>query len=134
MIPSVNTEKFWKSLQTLCGKAFAGMVAADTANSPDFAGKALVMHVRSCGKDRIRIPFFVGDDWIAAGDLHEGDLLTLADGTTAPLEKIRIETLDAPVTVYNFEVADVDILAGEPGVTVGGRVPRGAGGHDHFAG
>ena len=32
------------------------------------------------------------------------------------------------------EVADVDILAGEPGVTVGGRVPRGAGGHDHFAG
>ena len=51
-------------------------------------------------------PFRVGDDWIASGDLREGDLLTLADGTTAPLEKIRIETLDAPVTVYNFEVAD----------------------------
>lgn len=30
-------------------------------------------------------------------------------------------------------VDDVEVLDG-PGVTVGGRVPRGAGGHDHFAG
>lgn len=30
-------------------------------------------------------------------------------------------------------VADVDVLDG-PGVTVGGRVPRAGGGHDHFAG
>jgi len=56
------SETFWKNLQQLCGKAFAGTVAADTSNSPDFAGKPLVMHVRSCEKDRIRIPFFVGDD------------------------------------------------------------------------
>lgn len=57
-----NADKFWKNLQSLCGKAFAGTIAADTSNSPDFAGKPLVMHVRSCEKDRIRIPFFVGDD------------------------------------------------------------------------
>jgi thiamine-monophosphate kinase len=31
------------------------------------------------------------------------------------------------------EVADVELLEA-PGVTVGGRVPRGGGGHDHFAG
>lgn len=55
-------DKFWADLQKLCGKAFAGTIAEDTANSPDFAGKALVMHVRSCEKNRIRIPFFVGDD------------------------------------------------------------------------
>jgi hypothetical protein len=53
---------FWSELQKLCGKAFAGKVAADTSNSPDFAGKPLVMHVRSCEKDAIRIPFFVGED------------------------------------------------------------------------
>ncbi|MBC7899517.1 MAG: hypothetical protein H7070_05635 [Saprospiraceae bacterium] len=53
---------FWKQLESLCGKAFAGRIDADTSNSPDFANKALVMHVRSCEKDRIRIPFFVGDD------------------------------------------------------------------------
>jgi hypothetical protein len=58
---SANTV-FWNELRKLCGKAFSGAVAADTANSPDFAGKPLVMHVRSCEKSRIRIPFFVGDD------------------------------------------------------------------------
>ncbi len=55
-------DAFWSQLEKLCGKAFAGTVAADTSNSPDFAGKPLVMHVRSCEKGRIRIPFFVGDD------------------------------------------------------------------------
>ena len=55
-------EIFWSELQKLCGRAFAGRVAADTSNSPDFAGKPLVMHVRSCEKDVIRIPFFVGEN------------------------------------------------------------------------
>ncbi len=55
-------DTFWTELGKLCGKAFAGTIAADTSNSPDFAGKPLVMHVRSCERDRIRIPFFVGDD------------------------------------------------------------------------
>lgn len=53
---------FWNQLKKLCGKAFEGKIAADTSNSPDFAGKTLIMHVRSCEKDRIRIPFFVGED------------------------------------------------------------------------
>lgn len=53
---------FWNSLQTLCGKAFEGTVAAVPADDTTFAGKKLVMHVRSCEKNRIRIPFFVGDD------------------------------------------------------------------------
>ena len=53
---------FWNELQTLCGKAFAGAIVADTSPSPDFTGKSMVMHVRSCEKNRIRIPFFVGED------------------------------------------------------------------------
>lgn len=56
------TDQFWAELKKLCGKAFEGVIAEDTANNPDFAGKRLVMHVRSCEKNRIRIPFFVGDD------------------------------------------------------------------------
>jgi hypothetical protein len=69
---------FWQELSKLCGKAYAGMIAVDTSNSADFAGKALVMHVRSCEKNRIRIPFFVGDDrsrtWVLT---RKGDRLEL---------------------------------------------------------
>jgi hypothetical protein len=53
---------FWGELQKLCGKAYAGTVAAAPADDTTFKGKALVMHVRSCEKNRIRIPFVVGDD------------------------------------------------------------------------
>ena len=53
---------FWKELQKLCGKAFVGAVAAAPADDTTFKDKTLVMHVRSCEKDRIRIPFVVGED------------------------------------------------------------------------
>ena len=53
---------FWKELQKLCGKAFAGAVAMAPADDTTFKDKTLVMHVRSCEKDRIRIPFVVGED------------------------------------------------------------------------
>lgn len=53
---------FWNNLQKLCGQAFSGAIVADTSPSPDFTGKSMIMHVRSCEKNRIRIPFFVGED------------------------------------------------------------------------
>lgn len=56
------TDLFWAELQKLCGKAFEGSIVEDTTPSPDFTDKRLVMHVRSCQANRIRIPFFVGDD------------------------------------------------------------------------
>lgn len=56
-----NSVHFWKQLQSLCGKAFAGEVS-DTAGNGAFVNKLLVMHVHSCNDSTIRIPFFVGDD------------------------------------------------------------------------
>ena len=53
---------FWKELEKLCGKAFAGTVVAAPADDTTFKGKTLVMHVRSCEKDRLRIPFVVGEN------------------------------------------------------------------------
>ncbi len=71
-------DSFWSELQKLCGKAFSGTISADTSNSPDFAGRTLVMHVRSCEPDRIRIPFVVGDDrsrtWVL---IRKGDRIQL---------------------------------------------------------
>ena len=53
---------FWRELEKLCGKAFAGTVVAAPADDTTFKGQTLVMHVRSCEKDRIRIPFVVGEN------------------------------------------------------------------------
>lgn len=54
-------EAFWKELQALCGRAFSGKVVESTsATDAQFADQTLVMHVRACGPDEIRIPFHVG--------------------------------------------------------------------------
>jgi hypothetical protein len=54
---------FFARLSALCGRAFEGRIAsppvpADAA----FAGQRMVMHVRECSADEIRIPFHVGED------------------------------------------------------------------------
>jgi len=65
------SDRFYASLQAMCGKAFAGRVVIDTPAAPDdptwqgaraFVDKPLLMHVRGCGKDQLRIPFHVGED------------------------------------------------------------------------
>ena len=56
---------FHAELEKLCGKAFAGRVLVDTpapTGADPFADKPLVMHVRECRAEEIRIPFHVGDD------------------------------------------------------------------------
>ena len=58
-------DAFMANLEALCGQAFAGKVIADTpapTGADPFAGKPLVMHVRECSDDEVRIPFHVGDD------------------------------------------------------------------------
>jgi hypothetical protein len=94
---------FFDRLTALCGQAYAGRVVADTpapTGSDPFAGKPLVMHVRDCSRDEIRIPFHVGDDrsrtWVVtrtAGGLrlkhdhrHQDgspDAVTMYGGNTA---------------------------------------------------
>lgn len=51
---------FWNRLTALCGKAFVGRVVEAPAGDTSFANRTLVMHVRECGADSIRIPFHVG--------------------------------------------------------------------------
>jgi hypothetical protein len=54
---------FWEALTKYKGLAFEGEVVTAPANDTTFAGKKLVMHVRSCEEGRIRIPFHVGDNY-----------------------------------------------------------------------
>lgn len=100
--PTAPTEQdaFFESLGALCGKAFEGRLVSSDAADADMAGERLVMHVRECAPDEVRIPFHVGSDrsrtWVvtrtAAGlrlkhdHRHEDgseDFLTQYGGDTA---------------------------------------------------
>ena len=61
--PADPQDLFFQRLSALCGKAFEGrVVSPPTEADASFAGKELVMHVRDCSSDTIRIPFHVGED------------------------------------------------------------------------
>jgi hypothetical protein len=94
-------DAFFAKIGALCGKAFEGrIVSPPVAADASFAGKRLVMHVRDCSADTIRIPFHIGEDrsrtWVlsrtAAGGItlkhdhrHEDgspDTQTMYGGTT----------------------------------------------------
>src|SRR5690606_508499 len=58
-------DAFVANLRALCGQAFAGTVETDVPATPGndaFAGQPLVMHMRECTDDELRIPFHVGED------------------------------------------------------------------------
>jgi len=93
---------FWAGLAGLCGRAYAGTMVESSPPDTSFAGKALVMHVRQCDGDTIKVPFHVGPNrsrtWVftrtAAGlrlkhdHRHEDgteDRLTQYGGDTAGL-------------------------------------------------
>jgi hypothetical protein len=60
--PAHPADAFMARIQQLCGKAFEGRVVTNDPADTAFAGKRLVMHVRECRPDEVRIPFHVGDD------------------------------------------------------------------------
>lgn len=56
-------DAWWDRVQALCGQAFAGeLVRYDEQQDADWVGAEMVMHVRECAEDEIRIPLHVGDD------------------------------------------------------------------------
>jgi hypothetical protein len=55
-------DTFLGNLRALCGKAFEGkMVSTDKADAA-MAKERLVMHVRDCTNDSVRVPFNVGEN------------------------------------------------------------------------
>src|SRR5690554_1930385 len=73
-----GSEQFWEKLKSYCGQSFEGEITAGGSADDSFTGKKLVMHLRSCEENRIRIPFFVGDDKSRTWVLTSNDnILTL---------------------------------------------------------
>lgn len=62
--PPAAPDAFLDALRQHCGQAFAGRIVANVPAEPNdpFEGKALVMHVRECADDAVKVPFHVGDD------------------------------------------------------------------------
>lgn len=61
--PAPRTDDFLIGLASLCGQAFEGkIVSPPVAADASFADKKLVMHLRECSSDVVRIPFHVGSD------------------------------------------------------------------------
>ena len=63
---SVSAQKsaqdiFWDTLSSHCGKSYEGKITSEGKND-GFDGKQLVMHVKTCSENELKIPFFVGDD------------------------------------------------------------------------
>ena len=56
-----GSKQFWENLKKHCGKSYEGVVT-EGADNDAFRNKKLVMHVRNCDENIIRIPFFVGED------------------------------------------------------------------------
>lgn len=100
--PREPADAFFAQVAGHCGRAYAGRVVVDEPppeNDP-FSDRVLVMHVRECGDDELRIPFHVGEDrsrtWVLSrteaglrlkhDHRHEDgtdDVITLYGGDTA---------------------------------------------------
>jgi len=56
-------DAWWKNLTALCGKAFAGEMTGFARPADDgWLGQRVVMHVRECSEEEIRIPLHVGEN------------------------------------------------------------------------
>lgn len=53
---------WWQRLQSLCGHAYAGELVRAPAGDDTFRDRRVVMHVRDCTEDRVRVPLVVDDD------------------------------------------------------------------------
>lgn len=59
---AAGVDAWWESLQALCGNAYEGELIRAPDDDETFRDKRVVMHVRDCSADRVRIPLVVDND------------------------------------------------------------------------
>ncbi|GGC99266.1 hypothetical protein [Aquisalinus flavus] len=75
---SVARSEFMGRLSQLCGKAYEGTIVSTDPQDDDWRAERIIMHVRDCNDDEIRIPLYVGEDASRTWILHdEGGRLAL---------------------------------------------------------
>lgn len=53
---------WWQRLQALCGNAYEGRLVRAPDGDDTFRDKRVVMHVRDCSDERVRVPLVIDDD------------------------------------------------------------------------
>lgn len=111
-------DAFMARLQSLCGQAFEGRVVTGDPADADMRSQRLVMHVRECAANEVRIPFHVGDDrsrtWVIT---RTGVGLRLkhdhrhADGSSDELTMYGGDTASAGTAVRQEFPVDADSIA-----------------------
>jgi hypothetical protein len=59
---SPQQEVFWERLQDLCGRAFQGRLLLAPPDDDWWGAEKVVMHVRECHEDEVRIPLHIDDN------------------------------------------------------------------------
>ncbi len=122
---TLGVDQFWQKLKQHCGKTYQGTITNGATVNDSFSGKKLVMHILSCSKDQLLIPFNVGENrsrtWILTKEhdriklkhdhRHEdgtNDAVTMYGGTSTntglpgiavfPADQITIKTIPAAAT------------------------------------
>ncbi|MGY0558707.1 MULTISPECIES: hypothetical protein [unclassified Lysobacter] len=102
--PAANAQDaFFERISALCGQSFAGTITAEepAPTGPDaFSGQPLVMHVRDCNEQEIRIPFHVGDDRSRTWIVTRTD-----DGLRLKHDHRLADGSEDPVTMYGGDTA-----------------------------
>jgi hypothetical protein len=98
---SPEQERFWAHVEALCGHAFAGRLIEAPPGDTTFEGRSLVMHVRRCERDEIRIPLHAGGDrsrtWV---------LTRRAEGLRLKHDHRHEDGTEDEVTQYGGDTAD----------------------------
>ncbi|MCA1798465.1 MAG: hypothetical protein LC632_03125 [Xanthomonadaceae bacterium] len=127
---------FMENLRTMCGNSYRGELLEFNEGDADMVGQALVMHVRDCDDDEIRIPFHVGENrsrtWIftlteeglrlkhdhrqpdGSDDevtMYGGDTVEVGTGTRQAFHADRYTGEMLPVSANN--VWTVEVIPGE---------------------
>ncbi|MGI9139962.1 MAG: hypothetical protein ACR2GJ_02510 [Gemmatimonadaceae bacterium] len=98
-------EAFWAAIRAHCGRAYEGRMTFSSAADTAMAGKRLVMHVRECDPNEIKIPFHVGEDrsrtWV---------LTRTETGIRLKHDHRHVDGTSDPITWYGGDTRD----AGQP--------------------
>jgi hypothetical protein len=93
--PAAPADRFFERVGALCGQAFEGRLVSDDEADADWRGERMVMHVRDCSEDTIRIPLHVGEDrsrtWV---------LSRTADGLTLKHDHRHEDGSEDDITQY----------------------------------